>query len=84
MRNFTYGPCEGRFVGRIVTEFCDECGHSLTVHLENRTCELCLGVLYCDPYDRPVHIDDKGRIWIDVTDLDLEELLEFIKERENG
>jgi hypothetical protein len=36
----------------------------------------------CNPYDRPVHIDDKGHIWIDVTDLDLEELLEFIKERE--
>jgi hypothetical protein len=34
-------PCVTGWSGRMVTSFCDQCGHGLLTHLEDRRCELC-------------------------------------------
>lgn len=38
--------CVGSFVGRVVTEPCDSCGHMLCVHMADRSCSICCLIAY--------------------------------------
>jgi hypothetical protein len=34
-------PCTGGFAGRLLTDWCDDCHHVLTVHRQDRVCAVC-------------------------------------------
>lgn len=37
-------PCDGRFGGRLISDYCDECGHVLAAHRQDRVCSICQAV----------------------------------------
>lgn len=39
-------PCETEFIGRLFSDFCDECHHVLMVHTEDRVCSVCDAVAH--------------------------------------
>jgi uncharacterized Zn finger protein (UPF0148 family) len=34
-------PCVVHFAGRIITDWCEECGHMLVAHKRNHVCAVC-------------------------------------------
>lgn len=38
------GPCDEQFVGRILQDFCRDCGHAVAVHRWDHVCSVCEAV----------------------------------------
>jgi Zn finger protein HypA/HybF involved in hydrogenase expression len=54
-------PCAGRFQGRLLSDWCDDCHHMLSVHRQDRVCALCdsTAVLRAELLERIERIERK-------------------------
>jgi hypothetical protein len=38
------GPCDDQFSGRLLQDFCRDCGHALATHRHDHVCSVCEAV----------------------------------------